>query len=118
LAGKIHSEDQFEAGDIRLNMPRFKEPNLSKNLALVEQFKQYANQVGCTIGQLALAWCLSKGDDILALPGTRSIAHLEENMGALNVRLNGDLVAALDQNTVAGPRYPPAAQKEIDTEEF
>lgn len=122
FAGCIHSADQFEPGDLRLTMPRFHEPNLTKNLALVEQYKVIANEVGCTMAQLALAWCLSKGENVLALPGTRSKDHLEENMGALKVSLSLDIVDRLDalinQHTVAGPRYNDVAQKDIDTEEF
>jgi len=122
LAGSVQSPDQFEAGDIRAKMPRFIEPNFSKNLALVEQFKSIAADVGCTIAQLSLAWCLQKGEHILPIPGTKSIAHLEENMGALEVRISDQDMQRIDelinQDTVAGPRYPDNVQPEIDTEEF
>lgn len=122
LAGSIVSADQFEVGDIRAKMPRFIEPNFSKNLQLVEQFKQIAADVGCTIAQLCLAWCLQKGEHILPIPGTKNIAHLEENMAALDVTISvadmNRVDALINNDTVAGPRYPDATLPEIDTEDF
>ncbi len=122
LAGSIVSADQFEAGDIRAKMPRFIEPNFSKNLALVEHFKTIAADLGCTIAQLCLAWCLHKGDHIMPIPGTKNIAHLEENMGALDIHLSDTDIQSIDalinNDTVAGARYPDATLPEIDTEDF
>ncbi len=122
LAGSIVSADQFEAGDIRAKMPRFIEPNFSKNLALVEHFKTIAADLGCTIAQLCLAWCLHKGDHIMPIPGTKNIAHLEENMGALDIHLSDSDMQSIDalinNDTVAGARYPDATLPEIDTEDF
>ncbi len=122
LAGSIVSADQFEAGDIRAKMPRFIEPNFSKNLALVEHFKTIAADLGCTIAQLCLAWCLHKGDHIMPIPGTKNIAHLEENMGALDIHLSDSDIQSIDalinNDTVAGARYPDATLPEIDTEDF
>ncbi len=122
LAGSIVSADQFETGDIRAKMPRFIEPNFSKNLALVEHFKAIAVDLGCTIAQLCLAWCLHKGDHIMPIPGTKNIAHLEENMGALDIHLSDSDMQSIDalinNDTVAGARYPDATLPEIDTEDF
>ncbi len=122
LAGSIVSADQFETGDIRAKMPRFIEPNFSKNLALVEHFKTIAADLGCTISQLCLAWCLHKGDHIMPIPGTKNIAHLEENMGALDIHLSDTDIQSIDalinNDTVAGARYPDATLPEIDTEDF
>src|SRR5690606_24281392 len=90
LAGAVRSAD-YAAGDIRAAMPRFTEPNLSHNLAAVARFDALAEEVGCTPAQLSLAWVLSRGDHVVPIPGTRSIAHLEENLGAVDVTVTPDL---------------------------
>jgi len=81
-----------------------------------------AAEISCTPAQLALAWLLHKAPHIVPIPGTTSPAHLQENMGALSVKLPAELSTRLDalinQRTVSGARYTPAVQKEIDTEEF
>lgn len=120
LAGAIRAPDQLAAGDIRRGMPRFQAENLARNLQLLERFKAIAEREGCTPAQLSLAWTLSRGDHVVAIPGTTSVRHLEENVRRLAIDS-----AALEQVTdifapdaPAGPRYPAATQAEIDTEEF
>jgi aryl-alcohol dehydrogenase-like predicted oxidoreductase len=112
----------FDAKDIRRGMPRFQGDHLAANLRLLDGYFALAREAGCTPAQLALAWLLAKGDDILPIPGTTSIAHLEENLKAGEVMLGADLIARLEAlistQTVSGPRYPAATQVEIDTEEF
>ncbi|CAA7613780.1 Oxidoreductase [Magnetospirillum sp. LM-5] len=113
---------QLEDKDIRRQMPRFDEAHYRKNLDLLPGFFAIAAEIGCTPAQLALAWVLSKGDHIVALFGTKSTGHLEENLGADAVALPADITRRLDQlinpSTVSGARYNPATQSEIDTEEF
>lgn len=112
----------FDAKDIRRAMPRFQGDNFVANLRLLEGYKALAAEAGCTPAQLALAWLLAKGEHILPIPGTTSVAHLEENLAAAEIRLSAGLIARVEalinQATVAGPRYNAATQTEIDTEEF
>lgn len=119
LAGSV-TKAEFVTGDIRANMPRFKEPNFSANLALAERFKAVAAQQGISPAQLSLGWVLARAPNIIAIPGTRSIAHLEDNLGAGRTPLSAEAVAAVDAiftpGAVHGTRYPPAAQAQIDTE--
>lgn len=121
LCGTVEPE-AFDDGDIRRNMPRFKAPNFTQNQQLLVAFKTLANEAGCTAGQLALAWVLSRGDNIIPIPGTRSIAHLEENVQAAELTIDAALLQRageiINQSTVHGPRYPAPTQAEIDTEEF
>ena len=81
-----------------------------------------AQEAGCTPSQLALAWLLARGEDIVPIPGTTSIAHLEDNLGAAQVCLSPALMARVDalihQGTVTGTRYNAPTQTEVDTEEF
>jgi aryl-alcohol dehydrogenase-like predicted oxidoreductase len=112
----------FPEKDIRRGMPRFQEPHFSKNAALLPEFGKIAKEADCTPAQLALAWILQKAPHIHVIPGTTSLAHLEENMGAGDISLSADIIdrleALINQRTVSGPRYPAATQAEIDTEEF
>ncbi|MDT3735919.1 MAG: aldo/keto reductase [Denitratisoma sp.] len=113
---------ELEAKDIRRQMPRFEPANYEKNLALLPEYRRIADDAGCTPAQLALAWLLAKGEHILPILGTRQPEHLDENAGGASVRLDGGIVARLDalinQQSVAGPRYNAATQREIDTETF
>jgi len=108
--------------DIRNNMPRFHKENYEKNLKLLDRYIAIAQEVDCTPAQLALARMKSKDDFILPIPGTRSVAHMRENLQADSIRLDNDIVTQLDalinQTTVHGPRYNHGQQVEIDTEEF
>jgi aryl-alcohol dehydrogenase-like predicted oxidoreductase len=122
LAGGVASPGQLMDKDIRKPMPRFQEPNFSKNLALLEALKSIARDIAATPAQICLAWLLQKAPHIVPIPGTTSLQHLEENMGALQVKLSSDVVArleaAINAKTVSGPRYPANVQVEIDTEEL
>jgi len=113
---------QLQAGDIRLAMPRFAPDNYARNLALLPEYRAIAGEVGCSMAQLALAWILARQPEMVVIPGTRSLAHLEDNLGAGRVVLGADVVARLDAlinaKTVVGPRYNAATYKEIDTEQF
>lgn len=119
LAGAIH-DDIYAAGDIRANMPRFIEPNLSHNLAAARRFEALARELDCTPAQLSLAWVLHRGNHVVALPGTTSLAHLEENLGAAGVRLTDETITLVETvfggDAVRGPRYPAPVQAQIDTE--
>jgi aryl-alcohol dehydrogenase-like predicted oxidoreductase len=112
-------DDSYEPGDIRLMMPRFLGDNLRHNLDLVARFDALAMDAGMTPAQLALGWVLARGDHIVPIPGTRSIAHLEEDVGAATVSVPADLVKAVDEmfdGTIRGARYAAAMQAQIDTE--
>jgi len=118
LARGVH-DDNYEAGDIRLHMPRFLGDNLRHNLAVVAKFDALAADAGMTSAQLALGWVLARGPHIVAIPGTRSLTHLEENVGAATVSVSDDLVKAVDavfDGTIRGPRYLAPMQAQIDTE--
>ena len=113
---------QLTEKDIRRGMPRFSAENYASNLKLLTPYKAIADEVGCTPAQLALTWIMAQQPKAVMIPGTRSIAHLEDNMGALKVQLSADVVERLNQlinnKTIAGQRYPAPTQKEIDTEQF
>lgn len=123
LTGTLRDpETQLEAKDIRRQMPRFEPANYARNLDLLAEYQGIAAEIGCTPAQLALAWLLSQGDDIIPIFGTRSPEHLDDNLGGAAVRLERGIVLRLDalinQNTVTGARYNAATQREIDTEDF
>jgi aryl-alcohol dehydrogenase-like predicted oxidoreductase len=122
LAGSVQATAQLEEGDLRKGMPRFQGDNLEHNLGLYERFAALAGEVGCTPAQLSLAWLLTRGDHVVPIPGTTSLAHLEENFAAREIALAPEAVARIDAlitpETVAGARYPASAQADIDTEEF
>jgi len=111
LTAAIASPEDFAADDYRRSSPRFQGENFTQNLALVEAVKAVAGKAGCTPGQLALAWVLAQGDDIVPIPGTKRRKYLEENVGALAVRLTPAQLQELDSvfpfNVAAGDRYPP-----------
>ena len=122
LTGALRDVSTLDAKDIRRGMPRFHPDNYAKNLQLLDGFAQIARDAGCSMAQLAIAWVLARGEQVIALPGTTSLAHLEENLGAATVTLDAGVLQRLDalinRHTVAGARYNPATQAEIDTEEF
>ena len=109
LTGAI-STGSLEDSDFRRSNPRFQGEALDANLALVEEVRQIAGAKGCTPGQLALAWVLAQGDDVVPIPGTKRVRYLEENVGAADVELTADDLAALEQavprDAVLGDRYP------------
>jgi aryl-alcohol dehydrogenase-like predicted oxidoreductase len=109
LTGEIKSTDELASNDFRRNIPRFQGDAFRKNLDLVAEIRELARAKGCTPAQLALAWVLAQGDDIVPIPGTRRRKYLEENLGALDVELNSDDLArinrALPKGAAAGARY-------------
>jgi len=109
LTGRFRSPEDLEAGDFRSNHPRFQGENLQRNLDLVERVRAIADEKSCTPGQLALAWVLSRGDDIAPIPGTKHVRYLEENVAALDFRLEEADLARLEQaappGAAAGDRY-------------
>jgi aryl-alcohol dehydrogenase-like predicted oxidoreductase len=111
LTGSITSEDALDESDSRRSpyFPRFQGAALEANLALVDKIREIAEAKGCTPGQLALAWVLAQGEDVVPIPGTKRIKYLEENVGALSVTLTEEDLAALDdavpRGAVAGARY-------------
>ncbi len=119
LAGAVH-DDAYVRHDIRNHMPRFREPNLSHNLKIAAQFNALAAEMGMTPAQLSLAWVLAKGDDIVAIPGTRSLAHLEEDVAAAHITLHAATIAKVEAifapGTIKGARYAAMMQAQIDTE--
>jgi aryl-alcohol dehydrogenase-like predicted oxidoreductase len=108
LTGTIKSRADLEAGDFRLNNPRFTDEAIAENLQFVEVIDQLAKDKGVTKAQIALAWILSQNDEITAIPGTRKIHRLEENLGAYNVNLTQadfDIIEASMPKTTIGNRY-------------
>ncbi|HWU77632.1 MAG TPA: aldo/keto reductase [Rhodanobacter sp.] len=109
LTGAIRSPDDFGADDYRRHSPRFMGENFSRNLQLVDQVKTLAADKGCSPAQLALAWVLAQDENVLAIPGTKKRSRLDENLGALDVRLTDQELAAIDAvfppDAVAGDRY-------------
>ncbi|MEN9925608.1 MAG: hypothetical protein RL268_1734 [Pseudomonadota bacterium] len=122
LANGVRDVDALAEKDLRRTMPRFNAENWPKNLALIDRFNAIAAREGVTPAQLSLAWVLAQGDHVVTIPGTASIPHLEENIARWDWQMSAELAAELDalinRETVAGPRYSPAMQATIDTEEF
>jgi aryl-alcohol dehydrogenase-like predicted oxidoreductase len=109
LTGEIIRPDNFAPDDLRRNNPRFQGENFTRNLLLVDRVTKMAADKGCTPGQLALAWLLAQGGDVVPIPGTKRRRYLQENVGALGVTLSADDLAAIDAlvpiGAAAGPRY-------------
>jgi aryl-alcohol dehydrogenase-like predicted oxidoreductase len=118
LTGRIDQATEFGAGDVRAFMPRFTAEARAANQAVVDLLGRIAEDKGATRAQVALAWLLAKRPWIVPIPGTRRLARLEENLGAVDVELtSGDLAAigaAADEITVVGDRYPEAMQRMVD----
>ncbi len=112
----------LDAKDIRRSMPRFAPDNYTENLQLLAAFTALAGEVGCTPSQLAIAWLLHQGEHIIPIPGTTSVAHLTEDLGAARVSLSPALMARLDDlfqpKVVLGSRYNALGNSEVDTEVF
>lgn len=112
----------FDAKDIRRSMPRFAPDHYAANRRLLPAYQQIATEVGCSPAQLALAWLLHRAPHILPIPGTTSVDHLLDNLGADTVRLDVTTMARLDAlinpQTVQGDRYNAQANREVDTEVF
>jgi aryl-alcohol dehydrogenase-like predicted oxidoreductase len=110
LSGRFRSVDDFEETDFRRRGPRFQEENLRRNLALVEEVEALAAEKGATASQVALAWVLSRGDDIVPIPGTKRRTYLEQNAAAAEVELTAEELERLERafpaGVAAGDRYP------------
>lgn len=102
LTGTVRSTDQFDEGDFRRDNPRFTGENFQHNLALADEVKGLADEVGATPAQVALAWLLAQGDDIAPIPGTKRVSRVEENTAADTVTLTTEQLAQLSS-------LPPAA---------
>ncbi|HKI93195.1 MAG TPA: aldo/keto reductase [Gaiellaceae bacterium] len=109
LTGRFRSPDDFAEGDFRGHHPRFQGENFQRNLDLVARVEEIAGEKGCTPAQLALAWVLSRGDDVVPIPGTKRRGYLEQNVGALAVELGDDDLARIEEafpkGATAGERY-------------
>jgi aryl-alcohol dehydrogenase-like predicted oxidoreductase len=119
LSGKIRSVDDFAEDDFRRSSPRFQGENFAKNLEVLDRVVAIAESKGVTPTQLALAWVLAQGDDVVPIPGTRRIANLEENVSALDVELTPADLAAIEQvapaGVTAGERYSPSGMRWLET---
>jgi aryl-alcohol dehydrogenase-like predicted oxidoreductase len=108
LSGELKKQEDIQ--DNRMHMPRFQGENFYKNLELVEKIKTLSSQKGCTASQLAIAWVLAQGNDIVTIPGTKRIKYLEENIGAENVQLTNEdlqwIQEIMPQGIASGNRYP------------
>jgi len=122
LAGAAVDPSSLSPKDIRRQMPRFESINYAANLALFATLRNIAAEVGCTTSQLALGWLLSRGVDIIPIPGTTRIDHLQENAAAPELQISSDAICRMDEvfhsKSVVGARYNAATQAEIDSEEF
>ena len=117
LTGRFHNFEDLPADDYRRNQPRFQGENFRKNLDLVTHIEQVAKRKNCTPSQLALAWVLAQGDDIVPIPGTKRRRYLEENVGALDIMLTQSDLERIEQavplGEVAGERYAPHALRAV-----
>ncbi|GAA3890807.1 aldo/keto reductase [Sphingomonas limnosediminicola] len=118
LTGQFKSPDDFPEDDYRRNHPRFQGENFEKNIALVREVEALAREKDCTTAQLALAWVLAKGDDIVPIPGTKHRKYLDDNIGALEVKLSDEDLRRLDEilppGAAAGERYAAQSMATID----
>lgn len=118
LTGRIRSLDGLAEHDFRRVAPRFQQGNLDRNLHVVERLQQLAASKGITAGQLALAWVLAQGDDVVAIPGTKRVPYLQENLAAGDVVLSAHDLTALDEiaphGSTVGDRYPVGAMATLD----
>ena len=117
LTGQFRKPEDVAEGDYRRTAPRFQGENFDRNLALVDAIAEVARDKGCATSQVALAWVLAQGDDIVPIPGTKRRTYLEENLGALDVALTPDDLARLDRalppGAAAGTRYPAAQMQAV-----
>jgi aryl-alcohol dehydrogenase-like predicted oxidoreductase len=122
LAGSLTDPSALSEQDLRRRHPRFEPENWEKNRKLVQAFNALAKNANVSPAQLALAWVLSRGSHVHAIPGTRSIAHWQENHAALQADYSPDVFKQVDrlfeQQAVAGHRYPESIRHTIDTEDF
>lgn len=118
LSGTVPSVDALQPTDMRRTVPRFQDGNLQQNLRLVAALRRLAGSIGATPAQVALAWVLAQGRDIVPIPGTKRRSYLEENVRALQIPLDRAALAELDgvftRDAVAGARYPEAMMRLVD----
>lgn len=110
LTGRFKDQQSLDPTDYRARTPRFQGENFARNLSLLKEVEALAAEKGATSGQIALAWVMAQGDDIVPIPGTKRIERLEENLGALEITLSADQIKALEKafpvGVTAGDRYP------------
>ncbi len=118
LTGQIRSVDDLDADDYRRSSPRFQGENFARNLRLVDEIDAIAAEKGCAPSQLALAWVLAQGEDIVPIPGTKRRSYLDQNVGAMNVRLTEAELARIDRalppGAASGDRYVPHAMRALN----
>jgi aryl-alcohol dehydrogenase-like predicted oxidoreductase len=118
LTGEVKRAEEYPEGDFRRGDPRYQGANFDANLRAAEAVREIAGSIGVKPGQVALAWLLHKGPDIVPIPGTKRVKYLEENVAAASVTLDAAQLQALDEalapDKVAGPRYNPTTMKMID----
>jgi aryl-alcohol dehydrogenase-like predicted oxidoreductase len=120
IGGHLTGSQQFGAGDFRAHAPRFSAPNLARNLALVDELRKLAQAKDVTVAQIAIAWVMARGNDIVALVGARTPARLQEALASARVQLAAEDLAALEQavpaDAVAGDRYAAPQMAALDSE--
>jgi aryl-alcohol dehydrogenase-like predicted oxidoreductase len=118
LTGSFKTFEDLPADDYRRHSPRFQGENFQKNLDLVQKIEEIAAEKGVTASQLALAWVLAQGDDIVPIPGTKKRKYLEENAGAVDVQLSAEDLRRIDavapKGVAAGQRYPEAMMASVN----
>jgi aryl-alcohol dehydrogenase-like predicted oxidoreductase len=118
LSGALTSTDALAEGDVRRAQPRFERENLEANLKLVGRVREIAADVACTPAQLALAWLLHQGDDVVPIPGTKRLRYLEENVAAADIELSDEQLARIDDavpvGATRGERYGPAGMATVE----
>ena len=118
LTGRFKTIDDLPADDFRRASPRFQGENFRKNLELVKEIEEMAAAKGCTPSQLALAWVLAQGNDVVPIPGTKRVKYLDDNLGAVSIDLTGndleEIDAILPAGAATGPRYPAQSMLAID----
>jgi aryl-alcohol dehydrogenase-like predicted oxidoreductase len=118
LSGQFKTVEDLPANDYRRLSPRFQGENFQKNLDLVREIERVATSKNCTPSQLALAWVLAQGDNIVPIPGTKRVKYLDENLGALNVQLTADELERIDgilpAGAAAGDRYPAMSLRAVN----
>lgn len=122
LSDGVSDPTDFAAKDIRVNMPRFQPAHWAANKKLLPKWQALADKAGCTPGQLALAWVISRGSNVVPIPGTTNLEHFRENQASVDVVADAELLARaedlINTATISGPRYSPAAAAEVDAETF
>ena len=122
FAGRVQALETLEPTDLRRSMPRFSPDNLHQNVNVYRSFAELSERAGCTPSQLSLAWVLSRGGHVVAIPGTTSMTHLEENFAAQSLQVSDTILASVEsvvnRSSVLGERYAEATLSEVDTESW